>query len=250
MNFLALAAMARVACMLVLIASAALGHAARPVDWILDAPQQDRVFQRDAAGGAHVVVAGTFPKEAGVRPGDWVETRFLGDKKWSRTWQVVPGENGFRISVRLPSGPGWCFVRVRRGDDALAMAEVRVGVGEVFVVAGQSNSANHGDERQSPRAPGVMAWGPKGWQVARDPQPGASGDGGSFVPPLGDALARELGVPVGFVCLGSGGTSVREWLPGGVPFGSPPTVMARVRRKGDAWESDGALYQQIGRAHV
>ena len=245
MNFLALAGIARVACVLVLMASVALVHAGQPVDWTLDAPQQDRVFQRDASGGALVVVAGTFPKDAGVRPGDWVETRFLGDKKWSRTWQVAPGESGFRLAVRLPSGLTRAFVRVRRGDDVLTAAEVGVSVGEVFVVAGQSNSANHGDERQTPRRPGVMALGPKGWQLARDPQPGASGDGGSFIPPLGDALGMELGVPVGFVCVGSGGTSVREWLPTGVLFESPPTVMARVRRKDNAWESDGALYQQL-----
>ncbi|MFM7103240.1 MAG: sialate O-acetylesterase, partial [Verrucomicrobiota bacterium] len=91
----------------------------------------------------------------------------------------------------------------------------------------------------------MSAWGPNGWQPAKDPQPGASGDGGSFLPPLGDRLAQELGVPVGFVAVGSGGTSVREWLPAGVPFDAPPTVMSRVRRVGHAWEADGALYAQL-----
>jgi hypothetical protein len=40
------------------------------------------------------------------------------------------------------------------------------------------------------------------WQVYEDPQPGAGGRGGSCLPPLGDALANELGLPVGFVSVG------------------------------------------------
>lgn len=219
--------------------------AADPVRWNLESPEENRVFQRDDVGGADVVVAGAFPREAGVRPGDWVETRFQGDSRWRPTWSVAPGEAGFRVRTRLPAGFGVLFVRVRRGADILAVAERTVFVGEVFVVAGQSNSANHGEERQRPAMPLVMALGPGGWRLANDPQPGSSGDGGSMVPPLGDALSRELGVPVGFVSCGSGGTSVREWLPSGVLFDAPPTVMARVRRKGDAWESDGALYRQL-----
>ena len=219
--------------------------AADPVRWSLESPEENRVFQRDDLGGADVVVAGTFPKEAGVRPGDGVEARFLGESTWTPTWRVAPGEAGFRLRTRVSAGLRFLFVRVRRGDAILAVAERTVAVGEVFVVAGQSNSANHGEERQRPTMPGVMALGPGGWRMAHDPQPGSSGDGGSMVPALGDALWRALGVPVGFVSCGSGGTSVREWLPSGVVFDAPPTVMARVRRKGDAWESDGALYQQL-----
>ena len=233
-----------VACALVALGALRL-IAADPVRWTLEAPEEDRVFQRDDLGGADVVVSGTFPKEAGVRPGDGVETRFLGDPTWTPTWRVAPGEARFRLRTRVPAGFAVLFVRVRRGDAILALAERRVHVGEVFVVAGQSNSANHGEERQRPAMPIVLALGPGGWRLAHDPQPGASGDGGSMVPSLGDALSRALGVPVGFVSCGSGGTSVREWLPSGVVFDAPPTVMARVRRKGDGWESDGALYQQL-----
>jgi hypothetical protein len=47
-----------------------------------------------------------------------------------------------------------------------------VGVGEVFVVAGQSNSANHGAEKQVTKTKRVSAFDGTGWQLADDPQPG------------------------------------------------------------------------------
>ncbi|MSU49357.1 MAG: hypothetical protein EXS37_09775 [Opitutus sp.] len=68
-------------------------------------------------------------------------------------------------------------------------------------------------------APGKCGWsgarGPlrnraetdgKTWQLANDPQPGASGTRGSFMPPLGDLLVARFDVPVGFIACGVGAT--------------------------------------------
>ncbi|MFO0929634.1 MAG: sialate O-acetylesterase [Gemmataceae bacterium] len=118
-----------------------------------------------------------------------------------------------------------------------------IGVGEVFVVAGQSNAANHGAERQVPKTGRVAAFDGSRWQLAADPQPGASGTGGSFLPPFGDAIAERFGVPVGLVACGVGATSVREWLPAGATFPNPPDTGRPVRRRADGtWESKGELY--------
>jgi hypothetical protein len=69
---------------------------------------------------------------------------------------------------------------------------------------------------------------------------------GSFMPPLGDAIVRQLDVPVGFIACGIGATSVREWLPKEATFPSPPTLEGRVVRQPDgAWTSDGAAYAQL-----
>jgi lysophospholipase L1-like esterase len=135
-------------------------------------------------------------------------------------------------------------VRAMLEGKAVATAAVeQVGIGDVFVVAGQSNSANHGEEKQTTQTGRVAAFDGKKWQIADDPQPGASGRMGSFMPALGDALVKRFDVPVGFVACGIGATSVREWLPKGTTFPNPPTIESRVTQLPDGqWESNGAAY--------
>ena len=179
-----------------------------------------------------------------------LETRFVADGRpspWIR--RDTPTSTGqFRCSVELPAG-GWfrLEVRQRRGDSVVAQTHIEhLGIGEVFVVTGQSNSANHGEELQQPQSGLVTTFDGTRWRPALDPQPGASGGGGSFLPPFGDALSRRLGVPVGLVACGIGATSVREWLPKGSRFPNPPTLTSRVRRLDSGeWESDGAAFEGL-----
>ena len=92
----------------------------------------------------------------------------------------------------------------------------------------------------------VAAFSGTEWALAHDPQPGASGSGGSFVPPFGDALAARFKVPVGIIATGVGATSVREWLPRGTRFPNPPTLTGHVRAlPSGEWESDGSLFNRL-----
>ena len=164
--------------------------------------------------------------------------------KWRRL-SVNPKQRTFEARWNAPTG-GWhrLEVRARAGADVLAESAVEhFGVGEVFVIAGQSNSANHGEEKQQTRTGLVAAFDGQRWRSANDPQPGASGGGGSFIPPFGDALAERFHVPVGIVACGVGATSVREWLPKGATFPNPPTLTGHVRQLPDGeWESKGSLF--------
>ncbi|MEO8352444.1 MAG: sialate O-acetylesterase, partial [Chthoniobacteraceae bacterium] len=148
--------------------------------------------------------------------------------------------------MRAPSG-GWhpLEVRILRGDEVRAEAVIEhVGIGEVFVVAGQSNSANHGEEKQRTQTGRVATFDGQRWQLANDPQPGASGQGGSFLPPFGDAIAQRFNVPVGFIACGIGATSVREWLPRDTLFPNPPTRIDRVRLfPSGGWKSKGEAFE-------
>ena len=125
------------------------------------------------------------------------------------------------LDVKTKPSAGWYRVEVRGLKDGKTVAEAaveHVGLGEVFIVAGQSNAANHGSEKQMTKSQLVSSFDGKQWSIANDPQRGASGNGGSFIPAFGDAMTARYGVIIGIVPVAVGSTSVREWLPKGVRF--------------------------------
>lgn len=81
----------------------------------------------------------------------------------------------------------------------------------VVLVLGQSNSANHAESRAE-GGPGVYSFFEGRCYHARDPLPGASGDGGSLWTRLGPMLrAAGAAETVVFVPLGITATSVAQW---------------------------------------
>ena len=162
----------------------------------------------------------------------------------NQPWQQIAN------SIQAPAGG--CYrleVRTRRDGKTTATAGVdHVGVGEVFVVAGQSNSTNYGEELQRTRTRMVATFDGQTWRLADDPQPGVQDDShmGSFLPPFGDALYEKLRVPIGVASAGAGSTSVRQWLPRGDRFASQPTAPKFVLPASPGeWESDGRLFEGL-----
>lgn len=150
------------------------------------------------------------------------------EKPESGAWKRLPfgaltaSGNSFSTSILVPAG-GWYRLEIRlaaEGKTQQARVVERFGVGEVFLVAGQSYATNTNDEKQgvTDTAQRVVAFNTAtgSWNVANDPQPAPDGsDGGSIWPPLGDALVKDLGVPVAFVNVAVGATSSTRWLPDG-----------------------------------
>lgn len=181
-------------------------------------PADRGVFQRDADNVADITVKATFDgsdtlkarvENAGAAVADWVE---LKDEDGTYTGVI---EN-------VPAG-GWYELVVASFDAAgveTSRATIEnIGVGEVFITGGQSNSCNFGGEKTESESDLVSAYVPTTdkWQHCEDSQPNNSGfntgnGGGSPWPTLGDKLVEQLGVPVGFLSTGRGSAKISELL--------------------------------------
>jgi len=231
----------------------------RPPSWAMQSPRpyqvaQRRGFQPSAAhansAGGPALSEGDLPVVAAVPPaGTWCEYRAVElDGTAVRDWTPLEGssESGsYRATARLPAG-GWYRLEVRAldGDRAVAAGSIEpVGIGEVFLIAGQSYATNTHEERLRVADPQgrVVAYDFSNgrWRVAHDPQPTPDGsDGGSIWPEFGNLLLPAARVPVAFVNVAVGGTSSRQWLPEG-------ELHARLRAVGrQAGPFRAVLWQQ------
>jgi hypothetical protein len=209
-------------------------------------PLDYQVVQRSVDGSGELRIAGTLPDTVPVA-GVVVEARLVDETPWRVVDDALDGRF-FEGMLKTPAG-GWWRLQVRallEGREVAGGSVLHVGIGEVFVIAGQSNSANHGEEKQVTRTRRVASFDGEAWRLADDPQPGASGKRGSFIPPFADAVVEQEDVPVGIVACGIGATSVREWLPKGRAFPNPPTIERRVEKRPDGqWVSKGEAYSAL-----
>ena len=188
----------------------------------LELPKSRAVFQRHL-GYADVPIKGFLVADSNVTdPGtSSVEARYVlvSDPGQAGPWRAIALSEGvIDGTISVPEG-GWYTIEVRvldSGSNPVVEKSVeQIGVGEVFITAGQSNSANSGNPTMVPTSDFVSAWTGSGWRHGYDPQPCATGSGGSPWSRLGDMLVARYGVPVGFMSVGVGGTRISEWLPGG-----------------------------------
>lgn len=221
----------------------------RSAPLVLDSPVDYQVVQRRTCRQGEIWIRGHAPRDT-----DSLQVRLTGkslDGGLPEGWTLIefnPRDGSFSTKLKVPAG-GWytCSLRALQRDKVIGWTQVpHVGIGEVFIVAGQSNSSNHGSERQQPTTSMVSAFDGENWRPANDPQPGASGTGGSFIPAFGDAMARRYDVPIGVASMGVGATSVREWLPKGQRMANQPTTGQHVKAVGPhEWESTGGLFDKL-----
>jgi hypothetical protein len=212
---------------------------------LVDVPTENTVIEARLRAVGAAEAAGPASAGAASEAGVVDESAGAESDDWRRLVVERQEGGGFSAGLEMAAG-GWQRLEVRvvvAGRVVAKAAVAPVGCGEVFVIAGQSNSANHGEERQRPESGLVTTFDGGRWRVADDPQPGASGDGGSFIPTFGDAMARKFNVPIGIASCGVGATSVREWLPAGARFPHPPTIEGHVRPVPEGgWESKGDIF--------
>ncbi len=219
----------------------------------MQSPLNHQVFQRKTLKNGTITLRGSAEPATTRLEMQWTGQSAHGPLPDG--WHDIKRDaNGrFDREVSLPAG-GWYRLELRltTGDTQLIKATIEnIGVGEVFVVAGQSNSSNHGSARQQPKSGFIVSFDGKQWAPANDPQPGVQDGsaGGSFIPAFGDALYAKYQVPIGIASTGQGATSVRQWLPKGERMTKRPTIDAFVRKievdGKTQWESTGQLYEGL-----
>lgn len=185
-------------------------------------PLERQVFQRNAQEWAEVKVAGAIPAGTGL-----VEAKAElgpGLRGEPTDWKVLATGAGlkdgrFSGSLKLATG-GWYQLKVRFRKSAedptiLGQASVgQVGVGDIYITAGQSNSVNHGKPRQKSLEDLCVYFDGKKFTPAADPIPDAVGEGGTPWPILGDMLSRSIRAPVCFRSATVNYERVCNWVPG------------------------------------
>lgn len=215
---------------------------------VLALPLDYQVFQRETRFKGAILIHGRS-----LVPTDAVEARAVGQAitgplaaKWHKlSLDRRTGE--FYAHLKTAAGGFYEIdVRVRHGASHVDTLTVpHVGVGEVFVVSGQSNSTNYGEVPQVTETGMVTTFSGDAWRLANDPQPGVQDNSkkGSFIPSFGDALYRKYRVPIGVASIGHGSTSVRQWLPAGEPVMVMPTMTKYIVQGADGTlTSDGTLF--------
>ncbi len=190
-----------------------------PSSIAINAPVNRQIVQRDFGGKADLTIAGTY-----TGAGTEIQARAVAidgngtDTGWV-TIDDAPSGGTFSAALRVQTGWYQLEVRLLNGASEEAVAAIaNVGVGDMFIVAGQSNAANFGESVQSSDDGRVSYFnlGNNSWSHADDPPGNPStfpGTRGAPWPELGDLLTAADDVPVGFVPVADGGSSVSSWVP-------------------------------------
>ncbi len=180
---------------------------------VVTSPVDHQVLQRDVVDTADIAVTGTYRLPPGYAAPAAIEARWDGGT-WS-TLDVAPTDGSFQgVLSGLSQGQGRLEVRFAN-DTAVVAERDPVGIGDVFVIAGQSNAAGFGkhgqvytpdDDRASMFSVGLR------WQELEDPVGGVEGSVWPLV--ASHYTVDQGGVPVAFVPTAVGGTSITQWQPG------------------------------------
>jgi len=203
-------------------------------DLIVYSPVEYQVFQRESKTNGHILFSGrlnkTFDKVLYK-----IEGKDLNGKVIESKWRdlAISKNNTFNQKIPCNAG-GWykCQIKLIKNKEEKIITINKVGIGEIIIGAGQSNSTNCGQIPTKQESGMVASTDGVEWKYADDPQIGHNdGSGsGSLYPALGDALYKEFKVPIGVAATGRGATSVNQWYIGGELYN---WFMTRVYQFGD-----------------
>ena len=209
--------------------------------FVINSPQTRSVVQRDGANRAQLRIAGTAPNSATT-----IEARLIPMVIGQGTpldWTLIATVTKNRtFNGTLAALGGWYRVEIRAKAAATVVADTavnRVGVGEVFVIAGQSNAQGIPQTVVPAATDDRVSCIDLFQRDQIDPQvfpllfshlSAGTNIGPSNSPYLwsilGDSLAKRLNVPILFLGAAQGGSNSTEWKNGAA---STPNVLPYQR---------------------
>lgn len=181
----------------------------------ISSPDTFQVFQRDDSDQGRIVISGTY---SGTTPTK-IQARALtrdGFDGATTSWTTITTSiSGGTYSGAFNVRGGWYDLQVRAVTNHTVTGNTsvsKIGVGDIFIMAGQSNAANYGGTPRTPTDERVVKTDLTGtWAAGTDPQPSANNTNGSPWPAFGDALVALTNRPVAIFAVAQGGTSVNDW---------------------------------------
>ncbi len=236
---------------------------------VVEGPDDWQVLQRQADGTAALRLAGTWSHD-GPYTRTQVKVRAVREETGGSVlpWADAEMDDGaWRFAARLPQGGPYRIETCLVVDENKQVEwSVRgdlvhhVGVGDVFAIAGQSNSAGYGkDPASDPPEYGVALLANDGrWRLAAHPMNESTGmvhpanleganPGQSPWLAFAKRVKREAGVPVGLVMAALGGSPLAAWNPeeDGYLYRNLLAILAPLRAEtGDPKTLAGVLWYQ------
>lgn len=170
------------------------GHAKIRLDGECDAP--DRCL---------CLIAKVFDETTDESVTEWINVE-KNDNKWAVEMEVPVG-GPYRIEVRWKEENKW----LARGLCELMLHHICVG--DVFVIAGQSNSigTGHGEVTEEPQMGVHVFRDCRYWDIATHPLYASRGHHGPFVA-FAKRLKKSLNYPIGLIPCAVGGSRLSRWL--------------------------------------
>ena len=180
-----------------------------------------QVFQRDILGNADIPIEGTYQGNP-----QSIEAKWNTSDIWTTLSIDTNGSNTFSGSlINQPEGQGILEVRFSN-NPSVKDTVVNVGVGDIYVIAGQSNASGRGTTLNSymhSELKATLFGNDDVWKELTDASDSdinqvdeVSADGiakGSIWPLIATDIMEAEGVPVAFIPTARGGTRIIQWQP-------------------------------------
>lgn len=151
------------------------------------------------------------------------------------TWLLnikIPAGGPYRLEIRHYDGMSW------KACGALAGCIHHFCVGDVYLIAGQSNAAGkgHGEMLEAPEIGVHTLRDCRYWDLATNPLYAERGHHSPFLS-FGKRMKKALGYPIGLIPCAYGGSSLAQWLPDedGIFYRKMLESIAEKKIKGILW---------------